>query len=51
MTYRVEISLKPPLRDARGERMKRRIIDDLNLFVESVVTIDVYTVDAALSAE
>ena len=51
MAYRVEISLKSPLRDARGERMKRRIIDDLNLFVESVVTIDVYTVDAALSAE
>jgi phosphoribosylformylglycinamidine synthase len=51
MAYRVEISLKPTLRDARGERMKRRIIDDLNLFVESVVTIDVYTIDAALSAE
>ena len=48
MTYRVEIGLKPTIRDARGEKIKRRIIDDLNISVDSVRTIDVYTVDARL---
>jgi phosphoribosylformylglycinamidine synthase len=51
MTYRVEIGLKPNLRDARGEKIKRRILNDLNLSVDSVKTIDVYTVDANLSLE
>ncbi|MBM4329934.1 MAG: phosphoribosylformylglycinamidine synthase subunit PurL [Deltaproteobacteria bacterium] len=50
MAYRVEIGLKPTIRDARGEKIKRRIIDDLNIIVDSVVTVDVYTVDAAMSA-
>ena len=51
MADRIEVGLKPAVRDARGERIKRRITDDLKLLVESVITIDVYTIDAALSAE
>ncbi len=51
MTYRVEIGLKPTIRDARGEKIKRRIINDLNISVHSVSTVDVYTVDADLSAD
>jgi phosphoribosylformylglycinamidine synthase len=51
MAYRVEIGLKPMIRDARGEKIKRRIIDDLNISVHSVSTVDVYTVDAGLSAD
>ena len=51
MTYRVEIGLKPMIRDARGEKIKRRIINDLNISVHSVSTVDVYTVDAGLSAD
>jgi len=51
MAYRIEIGLKPDIRDARGEKIKRRIIDDLNISVDSVRTIDVYTVDAHLSDE
>ncbi len=51
MTYRVEIGLKAGIRDARGERIRRRITDDLKIPVESVVTIDGYTFDAALSKE
>ncbi|MBI5968713.1 MAG: phosphoribosylformylglycinamidine synthase subunit PurS [Deltaproteobacteria bacterium] len=51
MAYRVEIGLKPTIRDARGEKVKRRIINDLNILVDSVRTIDVYTVDARLSPE
>ncbi len=51
MTYRVEIGLRPMIRDARGEKIKRRIINDLNISVHSVSTVDVYTVDAGLSAD
>ncbi len=51
MAYRVEVALKGNVRDARGQRIKRRITDDLKIFVESVVSIDVFTIDAALSAE
>jgi len=51
MAYRVEIGLKPAIRDARGERIKRRIINDLNIAVDSVRTVDVYTVNACLSPE
>jgi phosphoribosylformylglycinamidine synthase len=51
MAYRVEIALKNSVRDARGERVKREIEHFLHLSVAEVRTIDVYTVDAALSWE
>ena len=51
MIYRVEIGLKPNIRDARGEKFKRRIISDLNIPVNSVNTLDVYTVDGDLTKE
>jgi phosphoribosylformylglycinamidine synthase II len=51
MTYRVEIGLKSNIRDARGEKFKRRIINDLNISVDSLSTVDVYTVDADLTLE
>jgi len=51
MAFRIEIGLKPHLRDARGEKIKRRIIDDLKIPVDSVRTVDVYTIDASLSDE
>ena len=51
MIYRVEIGLKPEIRDARGEKIKGRIIRDLNIPVEGVRTVDVYTLEARLSAE
>ncbi|HEX9024282.1 MAG TPA: phosphoribosylformylglycinamidine synthase subunit PurS, partial [Geobacteraceae bacterium] len=49
MARRIEIALKENARDARGERIKREIAHTLRLPVEDVRTIDVYTVDAALS--
>jgi phosphoribosylformylglycinamidine synthase len=49
MANRIEVALKPGVRDARGERIKREIEHVLHLPVASVKTIDVYTVDAALS--
>jgi phosphoribosylformylglycinamidine synthase II len=49
MPSRIEIALKDSVRDARGERIKREIAHFLHLPVEEVTTLDVYTVDAALS--
>ena len=49
MPHRIEIGLKNHVRDALGEKLKRRIRDDLNLEVQSVNTISVYTIDADLS--
>ena len=31
MAYRVEVGLKPNIRDARGEKIKIRIADDLKI--------------------
>ena len=50
MANRIETALKPGVRDARGERVKREIEHFLHLNVEEVRTVDVYTVDAALSS-
>ena len=50
MAKRIEVALKPGVRDARGERIKREIEHFLHLNVEDVRTVDVYTVDAALSS-
>ncbi len=49
MPSRIEVALKDNVRDARGERIKREIEHFLHLAVAGVATIDVYTVDAALS--
>ena len=51
MPTRIEAALKDGVRDARGERIKREIEHFLHLQVEEVRTIDVYTVDAALSGK
>jgi phosphoribosylformylglycinamidine synthase len=51
VAHRIEIALKNGVRDARGERIKREIEHFLHLSVEEVRTIDVYTIDAALSQE
>src|SRR5665647_3329322 len=50
MAHRIEITLKDEVRDPRGERIKREIEHFLQLSVERVRTIDVYTVDADLTA-
>jgi len=51
MAYRIEVALKEDVRDARGERIKREIEHFLHLPAAEVATLDVYTVDAALSLE
>jgi phosphoribosylformylglycinamidine synthase len=50
MVCRILAGLKDGVRDARGERVRREIRDHLGITLASVRTIDVYTVDAELSA-
>ena len=50
MAHRIEVGLKPDIRDALGEKIKRRIQDDLHILVDAVRTIEVFTVDMDLSA-
>lgn len=51
MTYRIEVGLKSYLKDSRGEKVRDRIIKDLDISVDSVRVIDVYTIDASLTAK
>ncbi|RQW77668.1 MAG: phosphoribosylformylglycinamidine synthase, partial [Geobacter sp.] len=49
MAHRIEIALRDHVRDARGERIRREIDHFIHLPVEQIRTVDVYTVDAAVS--
>ncbi|MBA4397973.1 MAG: phosphoribosylformylglycinamidine synthase, partial [Syntrophus sp. (in: bacteria)] len=51
MAHRIEIGFKKGIRDALGEKIKRRIVDNLHIPVDAVRTIDVYTIDGRLSAK
>jgi len=49
MPHRIEIGFKNHIRDALGEKVRKRIRDNLGFEVQSVNTIPVYTIDADLS--
>ncbi len=49
MAWRILAGLKDGIRDARGERVCREIREHLGIALESVRTIDVYTVDTQLT--
>ncbi len=49
MAWRIVVGLLDGVKDARGERVRREIREHLGIEVEQVRTLDVYTVDAALS--
>ncbi len=51
MAWRIVVGLKENVRDARGERIRREIREHLGIALQSVRTIDVYTVDAQLAEE
>ncbi|MCC6143850.1 MAG: phosphoribosylformylglycinamidine synthase subunit PurS [Candidatus Hydrogenedentes bacterium] len=51
MPDRVLVAMKPGLRDPAGEAVKSQLAEDLHLHVEDVRVIDVYTINAALSAD
>ena len=49
MADRIEVGFKNGIRDALGEKTKKRIALNLGLPVESVSTVEVYTIDGGLS--
>jgi len=49
MVSRIEIGFLPGVRDALGEKTRRRIVHDLHLSVESVETIEVYSLEGDLA--
>ncbi len=51
MAHRIEVGLKRELRDPQGEKVKKRIENDLGLRVTSVRTVSVFTLDVELSSE
>jgi len=50
MADRIEVGFKVGIRDALGEKTKKRIIDNLTLAVVKVATIEVYTIAGELTA-
>ncbi len=48
LVHRVEVAIREGCVDARGDAVKRSILDDLGIEVERVRTIDVYTVEGEL---
>jgi len=51
MASRIEIGFKKGIRDALGERIKKRIVEHLRIHVDWVKTIEVYTIDEPLAPE
>ncbi|MDP2844995.1 MAG: AIR synthase related protein, partial [Candidatus Methanoperedens sp.] len=51
MVSRIEVGFKKGTKDALGESIKKRILEDLHINVESVRTIEVYTFDAGRSPQ
>lgn len=49
MAWRIVVGLKDGVRDARGERIRRELKNHLGIEIDSVRTLDIYTIDAALS--
>jgi len=48
MVNRIEVGFKRGVRDALGEKVRRRIVEHLHMDVEKVSTVDVFTVEGAL---
>jgi phosphoribosylformylglycinamidine synthase II len=51
MADRIEIGFKEEIRDAHGEKIKRRIIEHLHINIDSVKTIEVHTIEGKLTEE
>jgi len=50
MAHRIEVGFKAEIRDALGEKVRKRIQEDLGMSVASVRTIEVYTMDMDLGS-
>jgi phosphoribosylformylglycinamidine synthase II len=51
MADRIEIGFKEGIRDALGDKIKRRIVEHLNIAVDRVRTIEIHTIDGHLTRE
>jgi phosphoribosylformylglycinamidine synthase len=51
MVNRIEVGFKKGMKDALGDSIKKRIIEDIHINVDSVRTIEVYSIDADLTDE
>ena len=49
--HRIEVGFRQNMVDALGKSVRQRIVEDLNIPLGDVKTIDVYTIDADLSPE
>ena len=49
--HRIEVGLRPIYRDAAGDRVKKRIVEDLGIIVDGVKTINIYTISADFSQD
>lgn len=51
MARRIEVMFKNRMKDALGEGIRKKVLEDLHINIEGVKTIDIYTIDASLSDE
>jgi len=51
MANRIEIGFRAGIRDALGEKIKKRIIEHLRIPVDAVKTVEVYTIDTPLTPQ
>ena len=51
MPDRIEIGFKKGIRDALGEKIRRRIVEHLGIQVDAVKTVEVYTIDDGLKGD
>ena len=51
MIHRVEVGFKEGVTDAAGESVRGRILEHLGIRVESVKTVDVYTIDGGIDSK
>jgi len=49
MTVRIEVGFKEGIKDAAGEALRKRIVEDLGIKVDLLRTINIYTIDKDLS--
>ena len=49
MANRIEVAMKPGLPDPAGEATRQRLAEDLDIHVDDVHVIDVYTIEAGLT--
>jgi phosphoribosylformylglycinamidine synthase len=50
MVHRIEVGFKGGIKDASGGKLRKKVIEELAIPVESARTVEVYSIDAALTS-